>query len=668
MPDKNNQKDKSPYIMREVDPEVEAKVDELMTGEAPRPVITPTVFKPDEKDMDSQSAPLLPGEKLPNFDKKEAPKADSPAQTPGLVKPEVPQEPLKDEIGVEDPSTSAAVDEIVSEESSRLLAIDDAKAELSAGGLALKNKSLFGKIKTKLADFWSNPIKRNSTLAIAFVTIVAVAVVPTSRYFTLNTVGVRASTSFKIVDEKTGQPLKNVEVSIGDKTSKTDKEGLAKLEKIKLGPQEIIASKPAFADSTQKITVGWGSNPLGDIKLTAVGSRYTFSVTDFLSDKPVVGAEAISGEASAVANDKGEIVLVVPDEKEGTVEVQVLAENYRTETLSLAVGEKNPQNLKLVPSRKQAFVSKRSGNFDLYKIDVDGKNEEKVLAGTGSEKSEGMIIMPHSKKDIVAFVSTRGDKYNRDGFALSSLSLVDLKTNEALDIAQSERIQLIDFIDDKLIFVKISEGESAASPNRHKLISYDVESGQEKELASTNYFNDITSANGLIYYAPAVYQVNGAVGLYRIKPDGTDKYSIFGEEVWNIFRTSYDKISASVQQNWYEYNLTTSQFSKSGGAPPVLKSRVYADSPNKAKSVWVDDRDGKGVLLLHDTESNEDDQILKTQSGLSNPIRWLDDQHVVYRVSNNSETADYVINVDGGEPRKIADVTNTAGLDRWYYY
>ena len=79
MPDKNNQKDKSPYIMREVDPAVEAKVDELMTGEAPRPVITPTVFKPDEKDMDSQSAPLLPGEKLPNFDKKEAPKADSPA-------------------------------------------------------------------------------------------------------------------------------------------------------------------------------------------------------------------------------------------------------------------------------------------------------------------------------------------------------------------------------------------------------------------------------------------------------------------------------------------------------------------------------------------------------------------------------------------------------------
>lgn len=667
MPDKTNPKDKSPYVMREVDPEVEAKVDELMTGEAPKPVITPSVVKPDEEAIDSQSAPLLPGEKLPNFDQKSAPK-DLPQQVPEPAKTEAPGEPLKDEIGVEDKSTNEAVDEIVSEESNRLLAIDDAKAELSAGGLALKNKSLIGKIKAKLADFWSNPIKRNSTLAIVFVAIVAVAVVPTSRYFTLNMVGIRASTSFNIVDEKTGQPLKNVEVSIGDKTSKTDKEGHAKLEKIKLGPQEIIASKPAFADSTQNVTVGWGSNPLGDIKLTAVGSRYTVNVADFLSDKPIAGAEAISGEASAVANDKGEIVLVVPDEKEGSVDVQILAENYRTETLSLAVGEKNPQNLKLVPVRKQAFVSKRSGNYDLYKIDVDGKNEEKVLAGTGSEKSEGMIIMPHSKKDIVAFVSTRGDKYNRDGFALSSLSLVDLETNEALDIAQSERIQLIDFIDDKLIFVKISEGESAASPNRHKLISYDVESGQEKELASTNYFNDITSANGLIYYAPAVYQVNGAVGLYRIKPDGTDKYSIFGEEVWNLLRTNYDKISASVQQSWYEYNLTTSQFSKSGGAPAVLKSRVYADSPNKKKSVWVDERDGKGVLLLHNTESNEDDQILKTQSGLSNPVRWLDNEHVIYRVSNNSETADYVININGGEPRKIADVTNTAGLDRWYYY
>lgn len=668
MSDKPNSKNKQSYSMRGVDPSVEAKVDELMTGQ-PSVAATPKSAVPKEQtNAESQSAPLLPGEKLPDFDQKTEPTPEPTKKSPAEVTNPEETEPLKDELGVEDPSTSDAVDEIVAEESNRLIAIDDAKAELSKKGLQPSGQGFFGKTKSIIAEFWADPKKRAFGLSTIFLIVLVIGIVPTSRYFALNLAGVRVSTSFKVVDEKTGQPLKNVEIVIGDKSSKTDKEGQVKVEKIKLGPQDVVAKKPAFAESTRKVTFGLGSNPLGEVGLAAVGSRYTFNVTDFLSKQPIPGVEAISGEASAVANAEGEIVLVVPNEKEGNVDVQIVADKYRTEILSLPVGEKATQKIEIVPDRKQAFVSKRSGKYDLYKIDIDGKNEEKILEGTGSEKSEGMIIMPHSDKEIIAFVSTRGSKYNRDGFALSSLNLVDLQTNEAEEIAQSERIQLIDFINDKLVYVKITDGESAASPNRHKLISFDIESGEEKELASTNYFNDVLSVGGFVYYAPAAYQVNGPVGLFKVKPDGSEKNTIFGEEVWNLFRTDYGIISASVQQNWYEYNINTSQFNKSGGAPPVLKSRVYADSIDKKKSAWVDERDGKGVLLLHNNESSEDDKILKSQSGLSNPIRWLDNEHLVYRITNNSETADYALSINGGDPHKIADVTNTAGLDRWYYY
>lgn len=668
MADKSNSKNKEPYSMRGVDPSVEAKVDELMTGQ-PAVAAQPKLAEPQETSTaENQSAPLLPGEKLPDFDQRAEPTLEPAKESPAEVTNPEETEPLKDELGVEDPSTSDAVDEIVADESNRLIAIDDAKAELSKKGLQSSGQGFFGKIKSKIVDFWTDPKKRAMALSAVFLIVLVIGIVPTSRYFALNLAGVRVSTSFKVIDEKTGQPLKNVEIIVGDKSSKTDKEGQVKVEEIKLGPQDVVAKKPAFADSARKVTFGLGSNPLGEVALIAVGSRYTFSVTDFLSKQAVVGVEAISGEASAVANAEGEIVLVVPDEKEGNVDVQIVADKYRTELLSLPVGEKATQNLEIVPDRKQAFVSKRSGKYDLYKIDIDGKNEEKILEGTGSEKSEGMIIMPHAEKEIVAFVSTRGGNYNRDGFALSSLNLVDLQTNEAEQVAQSERIQLIDFINDKLVYVKITDGESAASPNRHKLISYDVESGEEKELASTNYFNDVLSVGGFVYYAPAAYQVNGPVGLFKVKPDGSEKNTIFGEEVWNLFRTDYEIISASVQQNWYEYNIKTSQFSKSDGAPPVLKSRVYADSLDKSKSAWVDERDGKGVLLIHKNDSSEDDKILKSQSGLANPIRWLDDEHLIYRVTNNSETADYALSLNGGEPHKIADVTNTAGLDRWYYY
>jgi PKD repeat protein len=54
-------------------------------------------------------------------------------------------------------------------------------------------------------------------------------------------------------------------------------------------------------------------------------------------------------------------------------------------------------------------------------------------------------------------------------------------------------------------------------------MSYDLFSESSKELASTNYFNDVLIAKGSVYYSPAVYKVNGSVGLFKINADGTNK-------------------------------------------------------------------------------------------------------------------------------------------------
>lgn len=619
-------------------------------------------------DHASASAPLLPGNELPDIAK--AAGKPSPPSLPKEKEPFAEKEeadPIKDEIGLEDKSTGNLVDEIIEEESDRLLAIDDAKAELSKGGLAFKKKSLPSKVKAALSAFWNNKLARNLTFGGIVLLLGITFVVPSSRYFTLNLVGVRASTSMKIVDGKTNQPLKNVEVTVSGVVAKSDKDGQVELKQIKLGRQALVAKKPAFADLNQKMTFGWGSNPIGEISLTAVGSRYTFVVEDFLSAKPL-DAEAISGEYSARADKKGEIVLAVNDENQDFIEIDIVADNYRTETKKLAIGTKEIQKLKLVPSKKHAFVSKRSGKYDLFKIDADGQNEELVLKATGKESEDKTVVLTHKSKNIAAFVTTRGEKYNADGFALSSLLVIDLDTNQAVKAAESERIQLIDFTDEHLLFVKIKAGESAASPNRHQLISYNIASSSEKNLHSTNYFNDVMSAKGLVYFSPAEYQANGVIGFYQVQPDGNAKKQIYGEEVWNLFRVSYNIIAASVGQKWYEYDISTGQFNKQAGAPAVLKSRVYVDAPKNSHSAWVDERDGKGVLLLRSEGEQNEDKVLYSQAGLKNPIQWLDDDHIVYRISTNSETADYVISVSGGQPKKIVNVTNIAGIDRWYYY
>lgn len=657
-------KDEKDGSIHKVDPAVEAKVDKMM------------------KPSDTRGAPLLPSEELPDFSQSpqidDAPKADK-AYTREKPEPqpretaEVKKEATKlsdnyaAQRSADDIATDRAVDEIAEQESDRMLAIEDAKAELLAEGTAEIDKGLLNRIKTKLAGFWHNKKARNLSLAALSLIFLITAAIPGSRYFLLNTAGVRASMSVRVIDDKTDQPLKNVEVSIDNKSAKTDLNGQVKIGKIRLGKQNLTVKKPAFADLNQKVTIGWGSNPKGDVGLTPVGSRYTFEIKDYVSGKPITDAEATSGEASATANERAEIILVAADQNESEINIQISAPDYRAENITLEVGNKDKHQISLVPARKHAFVSKRSGKYDLYKIDVDGKNEKLVLAGTGAENEDTTTILPNENSNTIAYVTTRGDKHNGDGFALSSLIVINLDDDNANTIDYSERIQLVDFVGSKLVYVKIAQGESAASLSRHQLISYDIGTQEQKILYKTNYFNDVLAAKGMVYFAPSQYKTSSPSGLFRMNPDGSSPTTVYNQEVWNLYRVSYDKIDAAVGESWYEYDTQQNTFNALASAPAEQESRVYADSPDGKKSAWVDQRDGKGVLIVYDTSTGQD-KVIQTQSGLANPISWLDNGHLVYRVDNNSETADYVIGVSGGTPKKIRDVTNTAGLDRWYYY
>ena len=79
-------------------------------------------------------------------------------------------------------------------------------------------------------------------VAIAFV---LAGVAPSSRYFLLNTAGVRAKSSLIILDQSTRQPLKNVTVTIGKVSSTTDEAGKVSLQKLKLGRSTIKIEKRA---------------------------------------------------------------------------------------------------------------------------------------------------------------------------------------------------------------------------------------------------------------------------------------------------------------------------------------------------------------------------------------------------------------------------------------
>ncbi len=562
---------------------------------------------------------------------------------------------------IESAETEKAVSDIIASESDELLAVQDSKISVPA-----KTKQKRRGLRAFLSAWAHSSAARWLTFLVLVAGGIAVFATPTSRYYLLNHAGVRSSASVVVTDQSTLQPLKNVKVTLAEQTVQTDSEGKAQFSQLRLGPTNLVIEKRAFAESRKDVTIGWGSNPLTSVALTPTGSQYTFVITDTFSGKPITTAEATVGESSSTANEKGEIKLTLAKVEEPKVKVALKAAGYRDETVELDLSTKQDTKVQLTSAHKVAFVSKRTGKYGVYKIDADGKNESLVLAGTGSETAE-ITLAAHQTNDVAILVSTRDGKRASDGALLQSLTFINLKDGTTKPVTESTQIRLVDWIGTRMVYVQLTKDAGAEDPGRYKLMSYDYISGDNRQLATSNYFNDIISASGKIYYAPTSAFQNGVnLGVFIVHADGSGKQPLLNQESWNMFRASYDRITMAVEQDWYEYLFGDKNPNKLNGQPTNTTSRVYVDSPDAKHSVYIDNRDGKGTLIVYDTQTKTE-STLYAQNGLRGPVRWLDNHTLIHRISTTQETADYALSILGGSSKKIIDTTNTSGIDRWSY-
>lgn len=611
------------------------------------------------------------------------PEVETKVAIPEAGMPEVP-EPVEElipaadtEVRVNDAATNQAVDDIIAEESNELVEpgrpsdpnpiVPTKRAEpTTTDDVKL---SFWSKIAGIFGLWWHNKLARYVTLLVLLGLVGAAAATPVTRYYILNTVGVRGGASVTVIDQTTRQPLKDVQVRLANQTVKTDQNGKATLANVKLGKTQLVLEKYAFAPINQQVTVGWGSNPYGSYNLTPVGTQYTIKVTDYISGLPLAKVQAAAGQADAQTDESGTLKLALePGASTTTITVTLSADGYREESLTLDLTKNQETTVTMVPASKAVYVSKRNGTYDVYSKYVDGKDEQKVLAGTGNEQSS-IVLVPSSDGLAGALVSTRDEERNADGYLLSTLTVMNLADNTTKTVTHSEQVFIVGWTGTRLVYVQTAAGTSAANPNRQRLMSYDYKTGDNHQVASTNYFNDVIVTHGKIYYAPSsTYQANGvAVNFFSINPDGSSKQTVLAKETWSAFRTGYDEMILSIaNQEWYSFTIGSTP-TKLAGPTGNLVSRVYVDSPDDKHSVWIDTRDGKGVLLSYDVDTKKESTV-QTIRALSAPVYWLNNNTVVYRISDKNETADYAVNINGGDPHKISDVTATAGTDRWYAY
>lgn len=549
-----------------------------------------------------------------------------------------------------DPAVDQAVDDITKHESDAVLEAAD-----QAAGQVYVSKQGFGeRFKAAIAGWWDNPRKRWGTIAGVLVVLIALAVIPVTRAFALNTVGVRSKVSVTVLDATTNLPLKNVAVTVAGQQAKTDIHGAATLDHVKLGSQQVHFQKLAFATTTEKVQVGIGTAKLGSVALRAIGTQFTFVLSDYVSGKPVAGAEVSSGESTAQSDKAGKAILTVQPNDGAKLTVQVQASGYRTEKQTIDATATKPAAVALVSAEKEVFISKQSGKYDVYTVDIDGQNRKVLLAGTGYEnQSISLSVSPDGSQ--AALVSTRDNQHDSGGYLLSALNLIDVSSGAVTTLEHAEQISLLGWAGSKLVYTQTVAGASAANPNRQRIMSYDTAGNRRLQLASANYFNASLLINGNIYYAVSSSDPNATPSFTKISADNTGKQTIVNGEVWTVIRDSYGSLALQTPGGWLSYAIGGTA-TKPGTPPTNYSSRQYLDSPDGKQSLWVDSRDGKGVLLRHDVASGADTTIA-TQGGLVGAVRWLGNDTAVYRVDNSQETADYVISAQGGQPKKITDVT-----------
>ena len=482
--------------------------------------------------------------------------------------------------------------------------------------------------------------------------------IPSSRYIGLNLVGLTTRSVFTILDGETNRPIPGVKVGLSGKKTVSDQNGKVELNGLKHGKTKLKITHPGFAQFDKEVVLGFGTNNLEKIKLDTEGTRFILVVKDKFTNKPIANVEIKHDDSSVVSDKDGKAQLVIEPTDDKKVSIKVEAANYSNESFNVDT-----------EATEEHFISQRDGKFGVYSMSLDGKNEKLLVKPTGNEEKEMRLSVDPSGK-VMALVSTRAGERDKDGLLLQNLDIIDLKTAKLTTLATSERIDLLDWTSNKLIFMSQKPGADKNDKNKTVIRNYEIGNLEANEIASSNYFQDVLIADGLIYYIPFDSSRNAIGGLVSVNVDGSNRIDIArNKNISKLFRNRHGGLVYEVysdKSEWFSFDFLSRKNEKLPGKPANLEERIYQVSPDRKKAAFVEERDGQGVLLVTDTESDVA-AVAATQSGLQQPLQWLRSDLLVYRVVTTDETADYLLNLNDNKSQKLGNVYHADGIDRYSY-
>jgi hypothetical protein len=515
-------------------------------------------------------------------------------------------------------------------------------------------------------------------IALPILIIIAVAAVPYSRNLLLGLV-IKENVALSVIDSKTSSPVSNADVTIGNKTSKTDAYGKVDF-RLPYGKAKISIVKQYFTTYSGSYFVGYKSGQTASILLVATGRQVPITVLNKITGSPLVEAQVEVLDTTAKTDSKGQAVIVLPT-KNATESASVSAVGYNSITFKVQITDKvvTANSVKLTPVGQIYFLSNLSGKIDVVKSDLDGANRQTVLAGTGKEDPNATILMASKDWHYLVLQSIRDT-------AKPVMYIIDTSTDKVTNFdSGSASFTPIGWSGHNFIYDVNKDNVAISQPGHESIKGYNADSAQlnlldqnQEEGTATAYgyeaFYNFYIVSGSFVYTTQWYQAGTSTTKFDLasKNDAIRSVQAGGQSKKDIqtfaaANVSYIQAVQYKPQNVYYavftsdnkstfYDLQALVISAPTNVTQATLSQPYPSfitSPLGSQSFWSELRDGKKSLFVGDQNGASAKQIAALSEYV--PYGWYSDNYILI-AKNSSEL--YITSSDTTStqnPLKITD-------------
>ena len=483
-----------------------------------------------------------------------------------------------------------------------------------------------------------------------------------------------------VVDSANQKPVSDAKVSLGRYDGVTDAKGRAVINGVPVGEYTLEVTKKNYKLLTGTHTVPI-LMPAKDTtkKIQATGRTVTFTFTNAISGQVVAGVAVDIEGSTAVSDDKGVANVVVPikqTEQVGTAK----AEGYNTAEVKVQMKTNDDQKIsvKLTPTGKLYFLSKRTGTINVMSADLDGTNQAVVLQGTGKELDGETSLLPSPGWTSLMLIARRD---------ADRAKLYSLTTNGQLKLVDDADVsyQPIGWVAGRFYYKTVSNSLAGWQNKAETIASYNPESGQRQEVdgtlgSGTNYYDMVAQhfttpaiVDGKVVYAKYwnyggyVMEKSRSTSIVAVTVEGniktvlkevpatTDIYADAGLTKPGVYVVRLGRPDNG--KEYYQYSAGKVAASTIDDTAFYNNRVSYQMSPDGSRAFWAEVRDGKTIAFEASKDLTGGTQVSATDYA---PYGWYTDSYVLYS-KNMSEL--YI--APAGSPldgaHKITDYHKAAG-------